>query len=545
LLLLQAEKTSPQATAAQDAFVDVLRAPDFVTARHAMTDVRSLTRSGTRWSAGRTLVTTEPSHAAQGLQVVVTVDAEPGLTFLHLRWEGKTSELILSRGDAWERSYADLEWRYTAPDRPMPWYFLTTDGTTVAAYGVLTGPASLCFWQRDTGGISLTIDLRNGGDAADISGRQLRACTVVSMRGGAGTPVHAVDAQFCRLMCPTPRLPKEPIFGSNDWNYAYGKNTAAGILRDADLVASLAGRSSRYRPYTVIDDGYQDASRFPDMSSLAQEIRKRSVKPGIWIRPLRARRVGKPQLLLPAARFGGHDEGPAFDPTIPEALAMIEESVRTPVHWGYELIKHDFSTWELFGRWGFQMGASVTSPGWSFHDRSRTNAEIVGDLYRSIRKAAGESTVILGCNTVSHIAAGLFESQRISDDTSGRAWERTRRYGVNGLSHRLAQHNTFYYADPDIVAITPKVPWEFTQQWLDLVARSGTSLFIAPDPAAINEESRRALREAFTLVQQSGGGYPDEPTASLAPNGWHFQSPRISKVYDWVGKTGADPFLAT
>jgi alpha-galactosidase len=542
-LLLQPVRNGMAQSALRGAFVDILRPPDRIAARYAMTDVRPMTHSGVHWSSGKTLVMTEPRHTANGVQVAIEVEAEAGLTFLHLRWNEKTSERLLSLGDAWERSYGDLEWRFTTPDRPMPWYFLTTDGQTPAGYGLLTGPAAFCFWLRDAEGISLTIDLRNGGEAADLTGRLIHACTIVSIRGNAGEPIHAVGTRLCRLMCPKPRLPKEPIFGSNDWNYAYGKNTAEGILRDADLMATLAGSSSKYRPYAVIDDGYQDANRFPEMAALAQAIRQRDVKPGIWIRPLQARSGAKQSLLLPAARFGKRDEGPAFDPTIPEALAIVEEGVRKPVQWGYELIKHDFSTWELFGRWGFQMGPSITAPGWSFHDRSKTNAEIVGDLYRSIRKAAGERTVILGCNTVGHIAAGLFESQRITDDTSGREWERTRRYGVNGLAHRIAQHRTFFHADPDIVAITQKVPWEMTRQWLDVVARSGTSLFVAPDPSSMNEEARRAVQEAFALVQQSRGGHPEEPTTSLTPNAWQFESPRVKKSYDWVGNEGASAFL--
>ena len=52
------------------------------------------------------------------------------------------------------------------------------------------------------------------------------------------------------------------IYGSNDWYYAYGQNTHDGILRDADLVASLAPAGG-IRPFTVIDDGYQDPPDFP------------------------------------------------------------------------------------------------------------------------------------------------------------------------------------------------------------------------------------------------------------------------------------------
>ena len=55
-------------------------------------------------------------------------------------------------------------------------------------------------------------------------------------------------------MCTVPRLPAGPLFGSNDWYYAYGQNTADGILQNADLIAQVAP-SSGPRPWVVIDDG--------------------------------------------------------------------------------------------------------------------------------------------------------------------------------------------------------------------------------------------------------------------------------------------------
>lgn len=47
----------------------------------------------------------------------------------------------------------------------------------------------------------------------------------------------------------------------------------------------------------------------------------------------------------------------------------------------------------------------------SFYDTSKTTAEITLDLYRTIAEASG-SSLLIGCNTVSHLAAGLFEIQR-------------------------------------------------------------------------------------------------------------------------------------
>jgi len=204
--------------------------------------------------------------------------------------------------------------------------------------------------------------------------------------------------------------------------------SAEQIIRDAELMASFAPAGTT-RPFTVIDDGWTDKTAFPDMADLAHAIRERHVRPGLWIRPLRAPAGTTDGLLLPNERFGpDRNAALAYDPTIPEALAHIVDNVRQAVSWGYELIKHDYSTFELFGRWGCQMGAQITFPGWNFHDRSKTSAEIVRELYTEIRNAAGDA-ILIGCNTIGHLAAGLFEVQRTGVDTSGKQWERTRRMG--------------------------------------------------------------------------------------------------------------------
>jgi len=496
--------------------------------------------SGNEWTGGGVRVTAEP--AKQELPVTVAAEtAKP--TYLHLRWEGKTGESTHSLGDAWERAYGDLEWRGTVPNRVLPWYFVTFDGQSLNGYGVKTQPSAFCFWQQDPNGITLTIDLRSGGEPVALGQRQLHACTVVARKGSRQEPLADAAREFCKVMCPTPRLPKGALFGSNDWNYAYGKNTAAGILRDADLIASLAPHDS-VKPYIVIDDGYQDATRFPSMPELASGIRKRNLRPGIWIRPLRASQAAPLNLCLPQARLSkSAGELPAFDPTVPEALEQILEAVRTPVRWGYEFIKHDFSTVELFGQWGSEMTTGPARPGWSFNDRSRTNAEIVRDLYVAMRQAAGEQTVILGCNTVGHIAAGIFESQRIADDTSGHDWERTRRFGVNGLAQRIAQHRMFFHIDPDCVALTREVGWRETSQWMDVVSRSGTSLFFSPEPDAITPEIKSAMRDAMAIVSQNAYGYPTDPLQGTTPNQWKFERPvQTTRNYDWCGADGVSAF---
>jgi alpha-galactosidase len=258
-------------------------------------------------------------------------------------------------------------------------------------------------WQVDPSGISLWADIRSGGNLVQLGARTLKVATVVSTNGSHTTSAIDAAIDFCQSMCPSPRLPEGAIYGANDWNYAYGKNTAEGILWEADLVASVTPRGDQ-KPVIVIDDGWQDKKRFPDMSKLAASISQRGLVPGIWIRPAAATAAARPSTLLPAARFGADGEHPlSFDPTTPEGLAAIQRSASRAREWGFSFLKLDFTTYDLFGKWGFEMGSSPTRAGWSFADYSHTNAEILLSLYRAIREAAGEDTVLLGCNTSGHL----------------------------------------------------------------------------------------------------------------------------------------------
>jgi alpha-galactosidase len=277
-------------------------------------------------------------------------------------------------------------------------------------YGVKTGAGACSFWQVDRDGVSLWLDVSNGGSGVALGERELLAATLVARRAELGEDPMGSARKFCAKLCDKPRLPSSPIFGSNDWYYAYGKNSAEQIIRDAELMASVAPANTT-RPFTVIDDGWTNKTAFPDMAELAHAIRERHIRPGLWIRPLRAPADTISSLLLPNERFGrNRNPALAYDPTIPEALAHIVDNVRQAVSWGYELIKHDYSTFELFGRWGFQMGAQITFPGWNFHDRSKTSAEIVRELYTEIRNAAGDA-ILIGCNTIGHLAAGSSRSR--------------------------------------------------------------------------------------------------------------------------------------
>ncbi|AXC12031.1 Alpha-galactosidase-like protein [Acidisarcina polymorpha] len=536
-----AEASSPEKTSSR--FFPLLRQPDTATAFAEELSPISLDRSGSSWT-GRD-ISLVCGQKETSLELTLTAPTTP-MVRLHLRWNSPVPADVKLLADAWERSYGDMGWMPIVPERALPWYFLIFDGKTTHGYGVKTGAGALAFWQCDREGVSLWLDVRNGGKGVLLGQRQIALATVVARLGHADESPFAAAQAFCRILSPTPRLSKEPVYGSNDWYYAYGDSSAQDILRDADLVAELAPASGP-RPFVVTDEGWEHSPKFPSMPGLAAEIVRKGVRPGIWVRPLRARGEKDASLLLPASRFKDHSTDLAYDPTIPEARRKTLETIRLAAEWKYELVKHDFSTYDLLGQWGNDMGASPTVHGWSFHDRSQTNAEIIRDLYEDIRKVAGDQTILVGCNVVGHLSAGIFELQRTGDDVSGKAWERTRRMGVNTLAFRLPQHTTFFAMDPDCIPITEAIPWTLTERWLDAVAAAGASVVISPRAGTMGAPQKEAVRRAFAIAAKAGtGATPIDWLNSRTPEEW--TQPKgagsASARYEWLEAGGASPFPA-
>ncbi len=471
----------------------------------------SLMGSGETWQAGGISVTL----AAQTDGTDITLCADVPVLQVKLRWQSRPGRPLRFLGDHWERGYGDLEWRGYVAERVMPWYFLVYDGTVTDGYGVKTGANALCGWYADEEGVTLSLDVRCGGVGVELTGPLTMARFVVR-EGQTGESPFAAARAFCSVLCDAPRMPETPVYGGNDWYYAYGSNSRDSILADAARVSDWAGGAEN-RPFMVVDDGWErcrhtrddlynnggpweSGAAFGDMAKLVQDMHSLGVRPGIWNRPLLYMEDCPEAWVLPRNRFAGRPSHVTIlDPTVPEVKQRVAEDIRRIAGWGFEIIKHDFTTFDLLGRWGFAMGETVTADGWAFSDRSKTTAQIIKDLYQTIVDAAGDS-MILGCNTIGHLGAGLFAMQRTGDDTSGLMWERTRKMGINTLAFRAAQHGAFFAVDADCVGLTNRVPWRLNAQWLRLLSKSGTPLFVSADPEAVDPEQDAALREAFAFA---------------------------------------------
>ena len=507
-------------------------------------------RHGRRFTSAHGVVELAPG--VSGTSVKVSAPAST-LNRVVLRWPTNFPITTLFLGDHWERSYGDLQWRSFQPERVMPWYFAAHDPASGRSFlaGVKTQPSTLCFWTVDAEGTSLWLDFRNGGSPSRPGDREIDAATIMSADASRHESPFSALRRFCALMSPSPRLSSTPICGNNNWYYAYGRNFDANAMRrDAAFLAEISAGHA-VRPYCVIDAGWTagsgapggpwtkgDERIFPDMPGLAADMKKLGVRPGIWIRPTALTVVDDPRRL----RAGpARDAEKPLDLTMPENLQLIRDDIARMRTWGFELIKHDFSTYDAFGRWGFEMGAEITDSRWHFADQSLTNAEIIRRLYRTLREGAGD-TVLLGCNTLGHLGAGIFEIQRTGDDTSGHAWERTRRMGVNTLAFRLPQNGTFFAGDPDCAAHTAQTPWEMDRQFLDLVAKSGEALFVSVDPRTVTAEQKAAYRSAMLLALSGGvkgGVEPLDWLHSTSPREWRVGSRR--ETYRWDEGMGALP----
>ena len=465
-----------------------------------------------------------------------------------LRGDDRRSEPVKVFSDCWERGYGDLQWSDVIPHRRMPWAFAVSNGTDsvpdmrgrlTECFGVKVRPGAVAAWMYEPGRVTLILDVRSGGEGVVLAGRELAACRV-RMEDYSDQSAFSALKSFYRTLCDDPLLPASPVYGSNNWYYAYGKSSRARIIEDAALISRLS-EGLAPRPYMVIDAGWSECPGagpwdrgnpdYGDMGTLAAEIASAGAVPGIWVRYL-SDEEGRMQNVPPAWRLKRNPK--YLDPSHPEVLRYVREVTQLlSAEWGYRLIKHDFSCFDVFGDWGFRRPETLTDGGWRFFDQSRTSAEIMADFYRTIYESAFPGTVILACNVPGFLTAGLCHINRVGDDTSGREWARTRRMGVNTLAFHAMHDGAFYKADHDCVGITGRIAWTLNSRWAELLSFSGTPLFFStqpdvPSPAEFRDISACLARGA----SQNHSAVPLDWMENCCPERWLLDG--TEKTFDWT-----------
>lgn len=476
-----------------------------------------------------------PSEA--GLKVLVSGTDTP-IAFIKCRWELHFPIGTRFLGDAVERAYGNPQYEGMRPERIMPWYFAAAYKNEQAGFGVKVRPDAFVNWQADPSGVTLWLDLRCGTRGYCLNGETLCAAELVEHHSEE-TDNFAFLSAFCDKMADHPLLPGKPVYGFNNWYYAYGKITADGVLADTKLLGSLTDGIEN-RPYMVIDDGWQQEAtvgcdtneQFPDMAGLVRSMKAENVRPGIWIRPL------KPK----AAEFTDlRSQGcPAYlDPSRDEVLSVVAADMeRITGEWGFELVKHDYSTFDIFGKYFFDPDAQMSRADWSLAN-PMTNAQAIKRLYQTIYEHSN-GAVLIGCNCVAHLGCGYFHIHRSGDDTSGRDWERTRYMGINTLAFRLCQHKRFFEVDADCVGCTGDgaLTWEMASRFLELLIDSKTALFVSIAPKLVTGEVRAQLHNAFVKASKQEGSFkPLDLTETTMPT--RYEVDGIVKEYCFDDTMGA------
>lgn len=488
--------------------------------------------------------------------VDIYIKSSDDLEKISFRWnfreEEKRNEAVKIMGDAWERSYGELAWKGIEPDRVLPWYFAVSNGSDsirdfsgrfTECFGVEVQPNAFCSWKYDNWGVTLNMDVKNGKLPVNFNNKTVKLAKVIFSEY---REISAFDSlcNFCKEMCPNPLKTDSIVYGSNNWYYAYGNSSAEEIVEDSKLIAELC-KGNKNPPYMLIDDGWTPYKttppwtpneKFGDMKILAEKMKETGVIPGIWVRYLNDE---KEVLNLPDEAKRGKDKL-HLDPTHPLVIKHIVDTTKYLVDCGYKIIKHDFSTFDITLNWGKEMSASVCSCKDGFYDRSKTTAQVIKDFYKLIKDTAGD-TLILGCNTVSHLCAGLVEANRIGDDTSGREWAPNRYNGVNTLAFRACQNNAFYVVDADCVGITGKFDWSLNKQWLKMVAESGTSLFVSGKPSEVKGEIYDDLKKEYVYAsEQSGSLVPIDWMENNNPCEYYLNGEYVK--FNWFSEYGSETF---
>jgi alpha-galactosidase len=324
----------------------------------------------------------------------------------------------------------------------------------------------------------------------------------IVVREGASRGVLLDDlATRIARIHPRSAYPAPPA-GWCSW-YCFGPRVTAKNVLD-----NLAAMERDYPDleFVQIDDGYQPTMGDwldtgpgfggKPVQDILREIKTRGREPAIWVAPFIASPDSKilrehPDWFvkgddgtpMPSDRvmFGGWRLGPWYvlDGTHPGVQAHFEQLFRTMRdEWKVGYFKLD----AIF--WGMMHGGR-------FHDAKATRVEAFRRGMQAIRRGAGETSYILGCNHPIWPSLGLIDGSRSSLDIE-RTWQSVSRTGRENLL-RGWQNGRLWWNDPDTLVQTG-LPGNEARFHATLVSATGGAMLAGDDLATLPRDKVPVVR---------------------------------------------------
>jgi len=295
-----------------------------------------------------------------------------------------------------------------------------------------------------------------------------------------------------------------PPAGWCSWYYFGKEVTEEAVVANTDWLAEHL--KSFGLEYVQLDDGYQgetwlnwDKKKFPRGGKwLAQYIRSKGLKPGIWLLPQAVGKVDtklleeKPDWFIrkpDGEVFRGFANYPYVDPTNPEVKSeWIEKTMRVMAHeWGIEYFKLD-------GQGEMHQWYALCRK--SLHDYSPTPDEVYRRLLETIRRVVGPKRVILICATQWR-AMGYGDTCRTGTDVSPAKLKEGAVCFLNALRATFSNywmHTIVWYCDPDVIMVRPPLHYEAAKAWASLLGLSGQVLMVSDNMPELPPERVELLK---------------------------------------------------
>jgi len=275
----------------------------------------------------------------------------------------------------------------------------------------------------------------------------------------------------------------------------------------------------------LIDDGYMTAwgdwtslkpGKFVKdggMRVLADTIRAKGMKPGIWLAPFACDKFSNlardhPDWII-RNDYGRHSNSAncgkffyGLDATNPEVLKHVYDTIRRAVdEWGFDVLKLDF------------LYASCLQ-GNGKYDPSMSRAEAMYLGLRTIRAAAGKETFIIGCGCPIGSAVGFVDGMRVSCDTGPTFvppmpfpyWDNGTLPALRGMLRNTMSRSPFGHRwwnnDPDCILLgeTTKLTDDEVVSAASVVAMTGGMFLLSDDMEKVSEARLCIAKRIFPLT---------------------------------------------